>query len=601
MGAAAYTTDLILLDDCNTDTGYNEPTASGWTDFNAESFGETDLFIQGTTCISGTVKVGVGATLFDNATGITMPTDGAYLVWMLFGAPNSLDSEANGGIRTIIGATTADFNAWTHGGNDTYIYGGWANLATNPTVTADYTEGTPGTTYRHFGWCCKATAVPSKGNPYCVDAMRYGRCEARINGGDVSNGYATFAGFAIQNDSINNRWGLIQEIPGGFLWKGLITLGYTTAVDFRDSNTLILVDNTKKVTSGFNKIEVRQATSRVDWTSISFQALGTVSRGDFIATENADINIDGCSFTDMGTYTFLSNSTILTTIFRRCNLVTAGGATFTGCKFDSTNDAAKAMLAATTVEAAAVSDCEFISSGTKYGLEITGAAGDFTLTGVTWTGYASSNGTTGNEAIHITATTGTFNITISGGTTPSIHTAGAIVNIIAGAVTTQITAKDADTKAAIENMMIVVKAADIGPLPFEASVTITRVGDVATVAHTGHGLSTNQKVEIEGAAQNEYNRIKTITKIDADSYSYAVTGSPTTPATGTIISTAIVIAGLTNASGQISDTRVIASDQDFTGKASKGSHSPVYISQDLSGTIDSNDGKDISLLMIPDD
>lgn len=428
MAVPSYTTDLTLLDDANTDTGYNEPSASGWTQLNAESFGETDLFIQGTTCISATAKVGVGATLFDEGTGVTIPTDGAFLIWAYWAAPNSLDSEANGGIRTIIGDTVGDFRAWIHGGNDTYTYGGWINLATNPTVSTDYTAGTPATTYRHFGWAYNAVTVPGKGNPYCVDAMRYGRCESRFAGGQAAD-YATFSGFATQNDNITNRWGLIQETDGGFLWKGLITLGYVSLVDFRDSNTSILIDNTKKVTSNFNKIEIRQATSRVDFTSISIQSLSTASRGNFEVIDNATVNISSCNFTDMGTFIFLSNSTVDATTFRRCDLITLGGGTYTGCIFAESFNTTKAVLAASTTEAALISDSEFISDGTGYGLEITGSAGDFTFSNVTWTGYALQGGTAADRALHITATTGTFNITISGGTAPTYHSEGATVNI----------------------------------------------------------------------------------------------------------------------------------------------------------------------------
>jgi len=112
MTVPAYTTDLSLLDECNSDTGYSEPTASGWTQLNAETFGETDLFIQGTTCISATCKTGVGATLFDaGAGGVTIPTDGAFLVWVYWAAPNSLEDEASGGIRTIIATNMNDFYA----------------------------------------------------------------------------------------------------------------------------------------------------------------------------------------------------------------------------------------------------------------------------------------------------------------------------------------------------------------------------------------------------------------------------------------------------------------------------------------------------------
>ena len=55
---------------------------------------------------------------------------------------------------------------------------------------------------------------------------------------------------------------------------------------------------------------------------------------------------------------------------------------------------------------------------------------------MSFTGYAAINGTTGNEAIHVTATTGIVNLFLTGGTVPTIHTAGATVNVIQSATLT---------------------------------------------------------------------------------------------------------------------------------------------------------------------
>ncbi len=66
------------------------------------------------------------------------------------------------------------------------------------------------------------------------------------------------------------------------------------------------------------------------------------------------------------------------------------------------------------------------------------------------------------------------------------------------------------------------------------SATITRSGQVATVTCTAHGFSNQDYITIAGAAQSEYNGNFYITVIDANTFSYVVTGSPATPATGTI-------------------------------------------------------------------
>jgi hypothetical protein len=65
--------------------------------------------------------------------------------------------------------------------------------------------------------------------------------------------------------------------------------------------------------------------------------------------------------------------------------------------------------------------------------------------------------------------------------------------------------------------------------------SLTRSGGTATATTSvPHGWSTGQEVEIRGAAQTEYNKITTITVTGASTFTYAVTGTPATPATGTI-------------------------------------------------------------------
>lgn len=65
--------------------------------------------------------------------------------------------------------------------------------------------------------------------------------------------------------------------------------------------------------------------------------------------------------------------------------------------------------------------------------------------------------------------------------------------------------------------------------------TLTRSGSTATVTTAAaHGLSTDDWVIIAGAGQAEYNGIFQITVTGGSTFTYAVSGTPATPATGTI-------------------------------------------------------------------
>lgn len=63
---------------------------------------------------------------------------------------------------------------------------------------------------------------------------------------------------------------------------------------------------------------------------------------------------------------------------------------------------------------------------------------------------------------------------------------------------------------------------------------ITRSSTTATVAMTGHGWATGDLVSIAGAGQVEYNVRRPITVVDANTFTYTISGAPATPATGTI-------------------------------------------------------------------
>jgi hypothetical protein len=68
---------------------------------------------------------------------------------------------------------------------------------------------------------------------------------------------------------------------------------------------------------------------------------------------------------------------------------------------------------------------------------------------------------------------------------------------------------------------------------------ITLSGSTATVSHPSHDYDDGATIAFDDADQSEYNISAVISKIDDDSYSYTVSGTPDTPATGTITATLI--------------------------------------------------------------
>lgn len=66
-------------------------------------------------------------------------------------------------------------------------------------------------------------------------------------------------------------------------------------------------------------------------------------------------------------------------------------------------------------------------------------------------------------------------------------------------------------------------------------LSLTRLGDTVTATTDGdHGLASAVPVAIAGAVETEYNGAQTITVTGPDTFTYTVSGSPASPATGTI-------------------------------------------------------------------
>jgi hypothetical protein len=175
--------------------------------------------------------------------------------------------------------------------------------------------------------------------------------------------------------------------------------------------------------------------------------------------------------------------------FIDCPTFTQNSATLTNCAFDNTK-----VISTAPADMALISDSTFTSSGTGYAIDV-GSAGavpgspaSVNLSGDTFTGYASSNGTTGNEAIHVLYTSGTLTINITdGGSTPSIHTAGATVTVL-NAVTVKVTVKDATSLVVIEDARVLMEATSI------ATGTHTGSNNAATLTDASQAFTIDELV-----------------------------------------------------------------------------------------------------------
>lgn len=187
----------------------------------------------------------------------------------------------------------------------------------------------------------------------------------------------------------------------------------------------------------------------------------------------------------------------------------------------------------------------------------TGADSTLTFTNVTVSGDV-YNDATGN----------TLTINSAGGsslTAGDPGTADGESNILQ-TVPIKVTVKDIEDGSLLENARVLIKAASGGNLPVSSSITqITRSGSTATATHTAHGLETGETIYISGANQSEYNSHHQVTVTGVNEYTYTVSGTPATPATGTIVGTAIIVNEVTDVDGEINETHRYTGDQPVDG------------------------------------
>jgi len=611
MAAPTYGTDLSaqVVDDCEDTTGWSEMT--GRTSGGAATQ-EDRAFIQGSFSVSQSTGAATGATVglqYDYGSNISWTSGWVFLVWQYWQAAKAIATWANGGMRFAVGSSAGNVKLWNAQGNDygRNPYGGWANTAIDPTYTADETIGSPTAgAYRIFASAPNLLQSVSKGNPHCVDVIRYGRAQAKVELGE-SGTPGTFAGLASANDADSARWGLFSFQMGTYLWKGLMSLGTATnAVYFIDSSKTIIIDDCPRTYADFNKVEVRNASSRVDWTAINFLALGTLAKGRLEVVDDADVNITACLFAGMDTFIFKAASAVLATTFLNCGQITANAADLRGSKvvgYTGSADTAAIVWDTNNETDTKLDNCTFEKGATaNHAIQLgTTSPTTVTLRGITFTGYNASNGQN-DSTILVSRTSGTVTINVvSCVGNVTYKSAGATVVISSNPVTASVTVKDtAVPPVAVQSARVLVLAYSGGPMPYNVTVAITNSGTTATVAHTSHGMATNDKVQISGASHWQNNGVFVITKTSDNEYTYTLPSAPGSNPTGTIKATFAALEGLTDTNGQITMSRSFTSDQPVTGRARKSSGTPYLKTTEFTGSIKSASGMDLTIQLLPD-
>jgi len=497
---------------------------------------DPDIRREGTNSVASTLRANNSTNLYSGANLPAALNQQTIRLWCTNSLTPYMRSFAEQGFSLVV--NTGSLGYYTVAGFDTYN-GGWLNIAITVSSTVSPTSGTVTATNNvsQIGVRFRRNSAPRNINNTWLDYLRYGDGYT-VTGGTAGDPITPVTIAASDNAS---GYGIFERKDGVVFGSGMLEIGAgATATDFDSVGDVIVFLENQYTRSSLYKIAAVGSGCNVLFDGSVVKTAGNLTNNkfDFDFSDTAPtVTVTGCLLDKAETCTFATGQSITLNTFNQCGSILPSGATFTGNTIkDSTGSAS---VTCTIAQIATVTNNTFESDGSNHAVELTGTAASFTWDNDS-TGYASgSTGSpitptsTGNETIFVNIASGTITINVADGAAiPSIRSAGATVNVVAGQRTFTVTVKNIDTGSALENARVYVTAA------------------------AGGGLS-------EG--------------------------------------TVIIDKVLTDASGQVSDTRSYGSDQPYTGSIRLASLGNYYKATSISGTISSSTNTSINVSLIPDD
>jgi hypothetical protein len=445
MAAPVYNVDLTDIDLCEATTNFSALGGGG-----AGLGAGVDFAIQGTNCVDKQVTDSGGSPptqkgmVSDFGSGISMGAEDHVFMWLFAATPGILEPLTGftagqlHGKTVTIGTATNALNNYAVDGSDTQPEGGnkaYAVKYTTAVPSPGEQVGSPGANPQWFGGQLSINST-AKGVNFGIDAIRYG------TGGFVTEGTsgdtATFTDFAVQNDDISNKWGILQAVGGGFEAQGKFYIGRTsggtsTQAYFVDSNALITLTDTPHSTSGFTQFIIDgTGNTTCLWTNITILALGTGNTGQIHVLNSGDtVTFTTCTFSSIGVTKLAAGVTANGCTWRDTDQITQSGGTIDDCTIAG-NTNSSALLCD---DPSKIINCEFTFSN--------GHALEFTETGTSnWVGntfvgaYSGATGTNDTpnsgsvNAMIFNDSGGDVTLNVSDGDTPSVRNgAGATTTI----------------------------------------------------------------------------------------------------------------------------------------------------------------------------
>ncbi len=614
--------------------------SSAWIGVSSMSANTTN-FVEGTQSLSEKVSNTTAQGYTVNTTDVIgepfdFSSSGGNFgdhIYAWISAYESWDTLENGGFGIVVAddLATDSYATWYVGPQPGFL-GGWASYVIHPSKRFDLviqagtgswtTTGNPAqlSGVDGFGARWKITRSITGNVDNCfVDSMSVGT-GYEISQGDAGSAKATFDDvISFEENTTSGRFGGIRGVSGIAFSRSKIYIGAasgSTNTEFSHNGFTVVWEKAvlagqtlSAVSDTLYELKTRKGsgTTYVNLANGSLSAVSphevyldfTGATGITLSNVNVDrarlIDIDNAVKWDGGQITNSGQFTI-----------TSGTPTLTNVSFINSTDP-YAMSISNANRLSNVSNITFNGAGVggsgSCGLRLNlGAVGGV---GVTLTNVFFQNRVSGSHDILIPAdVTGTINITVSGGSTPTVNDLRDPddYNIITGSVDVTVTVKDTQTPPQpIINARVLLTADTGGPYPYDVTVTIVNSGTTATVTHAAHGLVTGDKVLINGASHWQNNGVFTITVTGAGTYTYIMPSDPGSSPTGTIKATFVALHGLSDSSGVVTANRSYSGSQPIVGRVRKSSSSPYYKSQNITGSVNSSSGFSATVQLISDE
>ena len=406
---ASITSDLTLFHDLEGTLTQNSIGGG------AGATASTDIFIQNTQSLARRADnaTNTGFMIDDGAGNDLSAADQHIGCWVWVTHRSALTAL---NIRIASNSSINDYDQHTVPLVEYPATGGWFRVWIDISRTPDSTGGTAlnEAAVRHLGPVISINDVGGNAQNLALDAIHYGTKGLTATG--TSGVWSDF--LTADEGTSTNRYGVVYSNAGIIYCLSRLTLGTASSLVFSDSNFVIVFPSQSLVASNYMGItcDLQNASTNIDWSGGIIKSAGTV-KGDIIVTgTSGTFDVINSTLDNLRAITLTSKATFTNCTFSTCGLITQSSAVIDECAITN----ASGTVGILSNDPSKITDCVFTSDGTGHAIELS-TAGTYTFTGNIFTGYAATNGSTGNEAIYNNSG-GAITLNVAGGgSTPSIR------------------------------------------------------------------------------------------------------------------------------------------------------------------------------------